>query len=289
MSIPPPPVQPPADQPSRRLSGAMWASIVVTALLLVGAGILIAVLLNGQDDASGEAAQSPAAESTETPSADETSPSGEATEPEGTSGEVVAPATAREDFGIPIGQDGVAGTVTEGAVEVAVYLDYMCPICRTFEEMNGETLDALREEGTITLVLHPISILDRFSQGTAYSTRSAAAAAWVADQAPEQLKDFNDAMFADQPEEQSEGLTDAEIQAVAEDAGVPAEVAAGIGDGTAASTFSPWATAATTFATADAAGPGVQGTPTVTIDGQFFDGNWTTDGELEAAIRAAAG
>ena len=63
---------------------------------------------------------------------------------------------------------------------VAVYSDYLCPICGVFEQTNGATLDELRQSGEIVLEYHPVSILDRKSGGTAYSTRSATAAALVA-------------------------------------------------------------------------------------------------------------
>ncbi len=138
--------------------------------------------------------------------------------------EVANPSTAREDGGIPMGVDAAAGTESEGAVEVGVYLDYMCPICGQFEETNGETLDQLRESGEVTVVLHPVSILDRVAQSQQFSTRAASAAAWVADQAPESLNAFNTAMFDNQPAEGSGTLTDAQIADIAEQAGVPAFV-----------------------------------------------------------------
>ncbi len=45
------------------------------------------------------------------------------------------------------------------------------------------------------------------------------------------MNDFNTAMFQNQPAEGSETLTDAQIADIAEQAGVPADVAAGIEDG----------------------------------------------------------
>src|SRR5665647_3265056 len=96
--------------------------------------------------------------------------------------------------GIPVGPEGVAGAVhgaAPGAVVVSVYVDYMCPYCGQFEQVNGPILDQLRGEGTIVVEYHPVSILDEASLGTAYSTRAAAAAALVADQAPEAFVAFN--------------------------------------------------------------------------------------------------
>ncbi|BDZ42643.1 hypothetical protein GCM10025865_19420 [Paraoerskovia sediminicola] len=206
---------------------------------------------------------------------------------------VDAPATATADAGIPLGESGAAGTTNEGAVEVAVYLDYMCPVCGQFEELNGETLDSLRESGDITEVLHPVSILDRMSSGARFSTRAAAAAAFVADRAPEAMADFNDAMFVNQPEENTPGYTDDQIADIAVAAGVPDDVAEGIRNGDADSAFSGWVEAGTELASDDDALKNPQsggfGTPTITIDGERWDGNWSEDGALEAAVTAAQG
>jgi len=207
--------------------------------------------------------------------------------------EVANPSTAREDGGIPMGVDGAAGTESEGAVEVGVYLDYMCPICGQFEETNGETLDQLRESGDVTVVLHPVSILDRVAQSQQFSTRAASAAAWVADQAPESLNAFNTAMFDNQPAEGSGTLTDAQIADIAEQAGVPADVAAGIEDGTAVETYGDWVATATSLVTQDEALANPQsggfGTPTITIDGVRWDGNWGDPSALPQAVADAQG
>jgi len=208
--------------------------------------------------------------------------------------EVTNPATGNDTGGIPIGADGVAGTDNGAdAVEVGVYLDYMCPICGQFEDINGESLDALREAGDVTVVLHPVSILDRASQGTQYSTRSASAVAYVADQAPEALNEFNALLFANQPAENTEGLTDQQLADFAEQAGASSEVAAAIADGTATETFADWAATATNLVTQDEslANPqsGGFGTPTITIDGERWDGNWSDPTALTSAVQAAQG
>ncbi len=200
------------------------------------------------------------------------------------------PAGVVEDTGIPVGADGVAGTSNEGATTLDVYVDYMCPICGQFEQTNSASIAEMREAGDITLVVHPVSILDRTSQGTEYSTRAASAAAWVADQAPEQFSAFHDALFASQPAEQTAGLSDEQIAQVAEQAGVPAEVAAGITDGQARETYEDWVAASTDAATSDEAlfnADGGFGTPTVLIDGERFEG-WQTPGALTEAITGEA-
>ena len=201
--------------------------------------------------------------------------------------DVTSPSTSRDDGGIPMGADGAAGTENEGAVEVGVYLDYMCPICGQFEETNGATLDQLRESGDITVVLHPVSILDRMANAQQFSTRSAAAAAWIADRAPEQMNAFNAIMFQNQPEENVSTLTDEQIADLAEQAGVPSAMPA------ATETYADWAAPATSLVLGDEALVNPQsggfGTPTITIDGERWDGNWSDPNALSAAVTAAQG
>ncbi|WP_344249047.1 DsbA family protein [Isoptericola hypogeus] len=206
--------------------------------------------------------------------------------------DVTMPSTAQESGGIPVGADGAAGTSNEGAPVIDVYLDYMCPICGQFEQVNAESIDQMVSGGDATVVYHPVAILDDQSAGTEYSTRAAAAAAWVADRAPEAFPAYNAALFTNQPGEGTEGLTDEQLASYAEEAGAPADVASGISDGTARDTFGQYAYSATQAATTDEALQNPQtggfGTPTVVVDGERFD-NWSTAGALEEAVTAAAG
>ncbi|WP_062296359.1 DsbA family protein [Demequina maris] len=199
----------------------------------------------------------------------------------------VAPAAADATGGIPVGTGGVVGEdVPTDAPRVDVYLDFMCPICGTFEAINSDDLDTLRESGDISLYYHPISILDRFSSGTEFSTRSAGAAGVIADQAPEYFSDFVATMFANQPEENTTGLSDDEIADLATLVGVPDDVVANLDD----TDFKKWATAATEQASVD----GMQGTPTVRVsasgdfaDGEILDPNevsYFTEGALKAYL-----
>jgi len=178
--------------------------------------------------------------------------------------EAHAPAPANERGGIPVGASGVAGQDLDAdAIQVDLYLDYMCPVCKRFEETNAADLAALRESGDIVVNYHPVSILDRVSGGTAFSTRAANAAGVVADQAPEAFVAFNDGMFANQPQEGTTGLDDDTIKAIAIASGVPEDVASGIADGE----FTKWVLAATDQASVD----GMTGTPTVFVNGEILD------------------
>ncbi|WP_062379618.1 DsbA family protein [Demequina pelophila] len=177
-----------------------------------------------------------------------------------------APAASDASGGIPVGSGGVVGEdVPEDAPRVDIYLDFMCPICGTFEQINEADLNELREAGEIQVWYHPVSILDRFSNSTQFSTRSAAAAGVVADRAPEAFLDFMTAMFVNQPSEGTDGLSDDQIEEIALAAGVPEDVAGSLSN----ADFRKWATAATTQASQD----GMQGTPTIAVSasGDFAD------------------
>jgi len=198
------------------------------------------------------------------------------------------PSTALPEGGIPVSASGVGGEVDDSTTRVDVYLDYMCPACGAFEEANGDNLISLASDGAATVVYHPIAILNRYSNGTGYSTRAASAAALVADEAPDQFAAFNEQLFAGQPDEGTDGLTNAEIASIARDAGVSGSVADKISDGSALDRFGQWVTSATNDVTADPdlvnEANGSFGTPTITIDGEIWTENWTDPNALLQAV-----
>jgi len=162
------------------------------------------------------------------------------------------PAGGDETGGILVGE------ATEGATRVDVYLDFMCPYCGVFEELNARTLTERSEAGEVNLYYHPLSFLDRYSNGTKFSTRSANAAAVVADQSPEHFGAFFEAMFSNQPAEGTSGLTDEEIAQIAVAVGVPQAVADTFKDGA----FIDWVRAATDQSSID----GISGTPSIMVN-----------------------
>jgi protein-disulfide isomerase len=146
-----------------------------------------------------------------------------------------------------------------GEQEVDVFVDFMCPICGQFEQTYGEQLQTAAANDEITLNLHPVSILDRYSQNTEFSTRAAGAAYCVAETAPDSFLDFFNYMFANQPAENTAGYTDEELAAFAEQAGAGA-AADCIADGTYMD-----------FVGDQTSAHEIQGTPTVEIDGERIE------------------
>jgi len=195
------------------------------------------------------------------------------------SGELTQLSVADSSGGILINQDGtLGGTPPADAVRVDVYLDLMCPICHEFEKINGADLSTLRENGTIAVYYHPVAILNRYSQGTMYSTRAAAALATVAEYDPSHFHDFLMALFENQPAENSRGLTNLQIEDIARGAGVPDDVVARISDGE----FTRWVTAATDQSSVD----GLQGTPWIRAaqKADINSGIWAQPGNLAATL-----
>ncbi|GAB1640475.1 DsbA family protein [Krasilnikovia sp. MM14-A1259] len=182
----------------------------------------------------------------------------------------------------PSGADGgalVSGKA-DAPVKLEIYADYMCPYCGRFERANGAEITRLVSDGTARQYLYPLAFLDQMSDGTRYSTRAANAAATVYDRAPDKLAPFNTALFAHQPAEGSSGLSDAQIADLARQAGVPQAVV----ETFTKRIFEPWVTSSTQAAFA----AGLQGTPTVKINGVPFHGDLYTVGPLTDAITAAA-
>ncbi|MDT3331757.1 thioredoxin domain-containing protein [Microbacterium sp. KSW-18] len=119
-----------------------------------------------------------------------------------------------------INRETGAITFGKGPDKVSTYVDFMCPYCGQFEEAEGKTISGLVDDGSITLEVHPVTILDRLSQGTEYSSRAASAMYAVAEADPGNAYAFFRALYDNQPKEQTPGLTDDELISLAKDSGV---------------------------------------------------------------------
>lgn len=179
---------------------------------------------------------------------------------------------------------------SSGTVDIRVYLDYLCPYCGQFETTNGDQIKEWVSSGAATVEIHPIAILTTRSNGTKYSERAANAAACVADTAPDSFFDFNALLFANQPEEGTDGLSDAQLKDYAVQAGVEdtATVDSCIDD----QSFVSWVRAATERATTGPL-PGtdvasVSGTPTVLVNGEAYSGSLTDPDAFSSFVLSAA-
>ena len=178
--------------------------------------------------------------------------------------------------------DGTAFAVGDGPVKVDVYEDFMCPVCGEFEKTSGATLKQMIAAKRVTVQYHPISILDRASNGTEYSTRSAAASAAAAQGG--KFVEYHQALFDNQPAEGSDGLTNAKLIELGKSVGL---TDAAFADAITGKTYWAWAAKVTETASSR----GVTGTPTVMINDakiQEANGAPPSPATLEKNVAAAA-
>jgi protein-disulfide isomerase len=162
---------------------------------------------------------------------------------------------ARLPAGATAEGDGVV--VGQGPVRVDIFVDFLCPYCRQFELSSGQALAKLVHDGQASLVYHPMNFLDDAST-TRYSTRAAAASGCAADQG--RFLEYANALFAHQPPEGSAGLTDAELTALGQQAGLSGQEFSACVQ---SSPYLDWPA----YVTERATELGVEATPTVLVAG----------------------
>ncbi|WP_205324283.1 thioredoxin domain-containing protein [Glycomyces sp. YM15] len=179
-------------------------------------------------------------------------------------------ASVTDTYGVQIG---------DGPVEVDLYIDYMCPACNQFESAYAEQIQSWVDDGSVTVNYHPLAILDRLSSGTEYSSRAAAAAVCAADAGEQQFLDYTLALYANQPAENTEGLTDAELIAIGtDDVGLDADWQSCVED----ERYRGWVQEGNADATNE---QGISATPTAKVDGEAVENSAFAD-EVQAAIDA---
>ena len=100
------------------------------------------------------------------------------------------------------------------------HIDFMCPFCGDFERSWGAALADAVDDGSVQLRISPVRFLDARSEGTHYSTRAANSLYCLADEDPDAVLPYMASLYADQPEEDTPGYSDAELLAFAADQGV---------------------------------------------------------------------
>lgn len=186
----------------------------------------------------------------------------------------------------------VPSTTSNTMADIRIYSDFLCPLCGDFENDNKTYLGGLVESGGAMVDYHPMAILDRASAGSKYSTRSANAAACVADFSPDSYFAVNQALFAKQPDEGTVGLSDDELVSLVskvEGLGSKKEIAECIHDGS----FVSWVADSTARALRGPI-PGtdadkITGTPTVFVNGKQFDSSKQTFKDFVTSVVGDAG
>ena len=160
----------------------------------------------------------------------------------------------------------------EPKVVLSLYEDFLCPHCGSLEDALGPTIDRLIDTGAVAVDYHPVAILD--SMADQYSSRAGNAAFCVAqaDTSPgkDVFREFRASLFEHQPMELSgEAPTNLQLSAQARLAGAPADVDDCIMDGS-----------YLTVVRGTAAEAGIDGTPTMRLNGTDVDLHGTDGGFL---------
>ncbi len=169
---------------------------------------------------------------------------------------------------------------------IAIYLDYQCPVCQAFEVPNQSQIESWVKAGLATLELHPISFLDTRGSLNEYSSRAANAAICVAENSPNNFFAYNSWLFENQPAEATYGPENDALIEGAKKLGVSnfEQISTCIKE----KSYANWISTTTTKALSENV-PGtklkVEGTPFILVNGQPY--TWTTGEELINPARFA--
>jgi hypothetical protein len=156
--------------------------------------------------------------------------------------------------------DPAASPSDQPAVDIRVYVDYLSSGSHDFQVANGSQLAEWVSEDAATLSYYPVAMLTAKSNGTKYSLRAASAAACMGTHSPDTFFAYTNALLAQQPDIESDGLSDSDLAdlAIASGAKAPKTVRSCIEN----RSFETWAKDAT-----DRALKGLPGTDDVALTG----------------------
>jgi protein-disulfide isomerase len=162
-----------------------------------------------------------------------------------------------------------------------LYVDYQCPVCGLFEKEFGQQVTQMADQNQVKLVVHTLSFLDDNLNNDS-SLRAANAAACAADQG--RFLPFHNAVFAGQPAREGEGYTDAQLKQFAVTAGISGSALQAWQQCYDQRQHNQYVQSVQTQAEKD----GVNGTPTIKLNGQQVPLNTLTSAQaLTDAVKAA--
>jgi protein-disulfide isomerase len=161
---------------------------------------------------------------------------------------------------------------TPGLPVVDVYEDFQCPHCRDLEARVGTDLLRLAADGQANVIYHPVSFLGPESVRAA----NAVGCATEAGRFPE----YHAKLFAEQPLEGTGGFSTDDLLGYGEEVGI---TGGGFERCVTGSALQTWVAAVQQ----EAGRRGVQGTPTLFVDGKQLPADQYTAAGIKAAVVAA--
>ena len=238
------------ERKERRRKSALTAAAALVVLAIVGG---IAALIVANRDSSGGSS---------------------ATAPAGAVAMTGGPSDAQPGrLAVPWGR-------ANAPVKVVVYEDFLCPFCRNFETSSTPVLTDYVDNGDVEVQYRALNFLARAGE---YSGIAANAYAVVLDaEGPDVAKEFHDLLFATQPSESGPFPNEADLVELAVQAGADRDAVEG---GIEGGEFEDWVADATEAAQDE----GVEGTPTVYVDGEKIDPSSEADLIQQLQDRIEAG
>jgi len=167
----------------------------------------------------------------------------------------------------------------DGPVNVDMWIDFQCPICKQYEATYGQMLQQKVKSGDVTLTVHPLSFLDD-NLSNSSSKLAANAFACATEAGSDKALEFALAVYKAQPPEQDgqEAWNTDKLISIGNDVGLQGDQwTSCVQDGT----YDDWVKQVE----ASEQDKGVTGTPTVFVDGQQLQ----PADDLQAAIESASG
>ena len=161
-----------------------------------------------------------------------------------------------------------------------LYEDFQCPVCGEFERIFGVQLKDLVQQNQVKLVSHTLSFLDDNLRNDS-SNRAANAAACAAD--ADKFLQYHAAVFQGQPAKEGTGYTDAQLEDFAGKAGITGGAMTTWQTCYKDRTHNQWVESVQTQSEKD----GVNGTPTVKLNGETLSLSGLTQASLADKIKAA--
>lgn len=191
--------------------------------------------------------------------------------------DLVAPANVTADYGIVLDADDVGGEVPADEVpRITLYEDFSCPACKNFEEMANATLVDLVKDGKADIEYRLVGFLDDGPVVGEHSKRAASASLCVRESnGMEGWKKFHDWLYENQPIEGTEGPSNRDFVAAAEDLGLQVDEACVTSE-----KYVPWMQQTTDKFNEDQVG----GTPTVLVNGEVVE---SSPAAIVEAVEAA--
>ncbi|NKZ07495.1 DsbA family protein [Actinomadura latina] len=186
----------------------------------------------------------------------------------------LAPLSRQDDGSIVMAKAGVTKP------ELEIFEDFQCPICKQFEAATGETVEKLALEGKVKVVYRPFHLFGQQKDPIkTNSLRSAEAALCVP---AEKWISYHDALFKFQPAEGEKGFSPDDLVKWGKDIGVSdPNFEKCVRD----EQKKPQVDAMTNYALQQR---GVDGTPTVFLNGQKLDSShFMNPAGLRAAIETS--